>query len=291
VDAENADMKLERFAYCFGIIIVLGVFLCFATIENRGNTPKSTSAASYTPSVTTGKRLVFSDEFNRSTLDSSKWVTCYDWRRSAETGCTNSGNFEQQWYTTDQLSIHTGQLFITANNKPIDVSVGGQAKTFAYQSGMISSGRGGNDSSTRWAGTYGYYEAKLKFGKQWPPEIDIAEFVGGKPNEILQTLHWQQDSTPLESSAAIKGQDYSGGWHTYGLDWREDGIDWYIDGIKTRSYTGPHVPNQPMEIILNLAIGGTLPGNATKATPFPQTLQADYIRVYQSKDQIRPYQH
>lgn len=33
-------------------------------------------------------------------------------------------------------------------------------------------------------------------------------------------------------------------------------------------------------IILNLAIGGGWPGNPTSATPFPQQMVVDWVRVY-----------
>jgi beta-glucanase (GH16 family) len=257
------------------------------------------------PSV--GKRLVFNDEFNSNTLNTSKWATCYDWRLPTETGCTNAGNFEQEWYADSQVQVQDGRLVITAKDNPIDVSVQKQAKTFAYQSGMIDSGRGSTNSPVRWAGTYGYYEARMKFqegqgiwpafwllpvNKEWPPEIDVMEFIGSKPNQILQTVHWGDASSPQESVAVISSKtDYSGGWHTYGVDWEPNHINWYIDGKLTRSYTGPNIPDTPMEIIINLAIGGLLPGNADKTTVFPSQLSVDYVRVYQTPSQIRPHQY
>src|SRR5262249_36815452 len=151
-----------------------------------------------------------------------------------------------------------------------------QAKTFQYQSGMINSGKGSTNSPIRWASTYGYYEAKVKLqggkgvwpafwllptDRPWPPEIDIMELVGSKPNQILQTLHWQSKDGPQKNETIVSDNpDYTTDWHTYAIDWQSDRIDWYIDGKKTKTYTGPDVPSKPMEIILNLAMGGLLPG-------------------------------
>jgi beta-glucanase (GH16 family) len=300
-------MKLERLYFTLSIFLVLGSFLTLATIEGHDNAiqaAKVKAAGIVTPAG--NKILVFSDDFNGTSLDASKWSTCYDWRLPSETGCTNQGNLEQEWYTRDQLTVGNGALILTAQKAPTDVVLQGQVKTFEYQSGMINTGSGGTSGNAHWAGTYGYYEARIKFGqgdgvwpafwllpvdKQWPPEIDIMEFIGGKPNQILQTVHWQQNGKPLENSKVVTGQNYSGGWHTYGVDWEPGRIDWYIDGVKTNSYIGSNVPDQPMEMILDLAIGGTLPKNADDSTSFPQEMQVDYVHVYQSKDQIRPNQY
>jgi beta-glucanase (GH16 family) len=39
--------------------------------------------------------------------------------------------------------------------------------------------------------------------------------------------------------------------------------------------------NQPFYIILNVAVGGTLPGSPNSETVFPQTMLVDYVRVYE----------
>jgi len=44
---------------------------------------------------------------------------------------------------------------------------------------------------------------------------------------------------------------------------------------------GEWVFDQPFYIILNVAIGGNLPGAPNAETVFPQTMLVDYVRVYQ----------
>jgi beta-glucanase (GH16 family) len=304
-------MKFERIAFACSAVVVLGVFLALSTMQGHGGTTPTTVAvqsALATDTLTRNKQLVFSDDFNGSSLNAGKWSTCYDWRLPTETGCTNDGNLEQEWYTGDQVAVHDGTLQLTAVKEPTEVAVQGKVQTFEFQSGMVTSGKGSTAGTVRWAGTYGYYEARMKFGKgqgvwpafwllpvngDWPPEIDTMEFIGGKPDQILQTVHWKQGGTgtPLEDSQVIRGKDFSGGWHTYGVDWEPGRIDWYIDGVKTRSYTGVNVPSQPMEIVIDLAMGGLLPKNVDSSTQFPQVLVVDYVRVYQSKNQIKPNQY
>ncbi|HSX31761.1 MAG TPA: glycoside hydrolase family 16 protein [Candidatus Saccharimonadales bacterium] len=299
-------MKSERLAYLLIGLAVIGTFLFLASTTSqltpqnpvRNATSKATGPAS-------GKTMVFSDDFYGSGLSQQKWSTCYDWRKSTETGCTNEGNLEQQWYTASQLSVQNGSLVITASKEPVDVAVQGQARSFMYKSGMINSGSGtAGSNKAHWTGTYGYFEARMKVQKgqgvwpafwllpangQWPPEIDVMEFLGSKPGQVLQTVHWKEDGKHLKSDSVVnKNSDYSATWHTYGVDWEPGQIDWYIDGVKTRSFIGSDVPSTPMEVIVNLAIGGLLPGNADGSTPFPRQLAVDYVRVFQTNDQIRP---
>ena len=39
--------------------------------------------------------------------------------------------------------------------------------------------------------------------------------------------------------------------------------------------------DRPFYIILNVAVGGNLPGPPNAETEFPQTMLVDYVRVYQ----------
>lgn len=54
------------------------------------------------------------------------------------------------------------------------------------------------------------------------------------------------------------------------------------DGWYSKSLNGnPNSPfDMPFYIILNLAIGGKYPGNATAETLSPNTFEIDYIRVF-----------
>lgn len=68
-------------------------------------------------------------------------------------------------------------------------------------------------------------------------------------------------------------------WHTYSVQWTPGIIIWYIDGIQ-RFNTSKCVPNYPMFILANLAIGGSWPGPPNATTPFPTYMDIDYIRAY-----------
>src|SRR4051794_12613385 len=83
-------------------------------------------------------KLVYRDSFVGDHLEGRRWATCYWW--SSE-GCTNLANDEREWYTSRQVSVAGGTLRMTA--KPQTSRHLG--RTFSYASGMVSSGRTGND--------------------------------------------------------------------------------------------------------------------------------------------------
>jgi len=243
-------------------------------------------------------RLTFHDEFNGSALNADVWNACYEWYDQAHQGCTNYGNNESEWYDASQVKVSNGVLTLSSQK---DTRQGGDrngnAKDYAYISGMVSSGRQTKTSTAKWQGTYGYYEAKmtvpagnalwpafwlLPTNHQWPPEIDIMELLGGKPNQILNTYFWKNDSggTAKDSTAYTGRTSYAKGWHIYGVDWRKNSIDWYIDGKKVKSASGPNIPSEPMQIIFNLAVGGNLPGSPDSTTPDKAQVRVDYVRVF-----------
>ena len=284
-------------------IIVVGILAIAGTarLVNHSKVAIIATPKSNTVDVTDSTKwsVSFSDDFKGTQLDNSKWVTCYDWQNPSENGCTNGGNAEQQWYTPDQVTVKDGVATLTAIKQPVTVPSVPSPITYGYQSGMISTGRAYPDASEKWSASYGYFESRIKvqggtgiwpafwllpIDRSWPPEIDIMELVGSRPQEVLQTYHWLDSANQKQKSEFVAtSDDYTKGWHTYAVNWQPQRIDWYIDGKLTRTATGDAVPNKPMEIILNLAVGGRLPGNADETTPFPRAMLIDYVRVYGMK--------
>jgi len=257
------------------------------------------SGKSALPAAPAGQKWheVYNDNFSGSALDSSKWVTCYDWYSKQYNGCSNTGNNELEWYMPGQVSVHNGYAQLTATPDPVMGLFGSYPHTYPYRSGMISTGRSDFNGAVKSSYTYGYFEARLKAtpgqglwpafwlvpaDHSWPPEIDIMEIVGSQPGDVLMTYHWGQASAPQKDYSTYSGLADPTGWHTYAVNWQPGHIDWYIDGVLRKSVSSQNVPNKPMEIIANLAVGGKLPGNPDASTRFPATLDVDYIRVYQA---------
>jgi beta-glucanase (GH16 family) len=84
---------------------------------------------------------------------------------------------------------------------------------------------------------------------------------------------------------AIETSDLSAGWHVYGVDWEPDHIVWYVDGVERfRFQDTAHIPNEPMYVIANLAVGGDWPGAPDNSTFLPADLLIDYIRIWRPLD-------
>lgn len=131
----------------------------------------------------------------------------------------------------------------------------------------------------------------------WPPEIDIMENIG-QPTSVNFTSHYN-DTYPVPGSVAntwnhglfhmgsYSGPDFSTGFHTFGLDWEPTGITWYVDGVARYNTTQNLPPGSlspgNMYVIFSMAVGGpgSFPGVPDASTVFPQSLDIQYVRVYQ----------
>ncbi|HUC90116.1 MAG TPA: glycoside hydrolase family 16 protein [Patescibacteria group bacterium] len=283
-------------AYYLLALLALATGMCFLHGAARNK---------HLPAAPAGYRWKISmdEEFNGNALDTSRWTTCYDWYDKTYQGCTNPGNDEQEWYNQKQVKVQDGKLTLTAESKPILGWNKTYEQTFPYTSGMISSGRPTPDGKPRWTATCGYYEARMRSSagkgiwpafwllpadRSWPPEIDIMEGLGDKPAQPLMTYHWvndnqqpQKDTTIYPGTNKPDSTAFSiAAWHTYAINWQPKRIDWYIDGRLVKTFSGAQATSKPMELILNLAVGGTLPGYPDNSTVFPATTEVDYIRVY-----------
>jgi beta-glucanase (GH16 family) len=115
----------------------------------------------------------------------------------------------------------------------------------------------------------------------WPPELDILETVGDQSNVAAMHVHWLANHTEAQAGSDWTGPDLSQDWHTFGLNWQPDALTWYIDGVERWRVTDSSViPNQPMYIVLNLAVGGEWPGAPDSSTVFPSYFDVRYVRVW-----------
>ncbi|WP_378949789.1 family 16 glycosylhydrolase [Mesorhizobium sp. ANAO-SY3R2] len=281
-----------------GIGYWAAVLTGLACAAGAGGLPTSEAAANSPPYLLGGDWVrVFSDEFDGSALDRSKWTTCYWWD---DGGCTNLANNELQWYQRRNVSVADGNLRLTALPETV---IGHEGKTFAYTSGMVTSGRlyAQRAGADRFAARQGYFEirAKIPRGKGlWPafwllpstqdarPEIDIMEVIGNAPDVLEMHLHYTDEKGQKQSVGSnIRTVDLSADWHVYGLEWRPDAVIWYLDGKEAWRYqNAPGIPNEPMYLLLNLAVGGDWPGAPDDKTVFPAEFLVDYVRVWQRGD-------
>jgi beta-glucanase (GH16 family) len=236
-----------------------------------------------------GETIVWNDEFDGSSIDTTKWS--FDLGTGAP-ALTGWGNNELQYYTSNpaNVSIVNGRLCITAIKE-------------SYQGSAYTSARIQTKLKGDW--TYGRFEirAKLPKGKGvWPAvwmlptdnyyggwaasgEIDIMELLGHEPAKVYGTIHfggaWPDNQSSSENYTLPNG-DFSDDFHIFAIEWDKDGISWYVDSV--RYSVKPH--KQPFDkrfyLLMNLAVGGNWPGNPDGSTVFPVRMEIDYVRVYAS---------
>lgn len=246
-----------------------------------------------------GWELVWSDEFDGDALDETKW------EYQIGDGCPDLcgwGNGEFQSYATENLTVSDGTLKITAQQSIVEDDT-------TYTSSRVRTlGKGD------W--TYGRFEirAKLPTGQGlWPAiwllfsentygdwaasgEIDIMEAIGSKPEEVFGTLHYGGTfpenvftGEPFELFSGTFADDF----FVFTVEWEETEIRWYVNNVLYSTQTSDQwfsesenaTPTAPFDhdfhMILNVAVGGNLPGAPDATTVFPQAMEVDYVRVYE----------
>jgi len=248
--------------------------------------------------------LVWSEEFNGAALDPDVWLSQIG-DGTAEVGVPGWGNNELQYYRAENAVLEDGLLKITA-----------QAESFEgynYTSARIT-------TQDRVAFRYGRIEARIKLpGGQglWPAfwllsqdsplgswaatgEIDVMEAInlgGSGGNEVFGTLHYGGEfpANVFSGSGTDVATDATADFHDYAIEWDADEIRWYVDNVLyatqnswyseagTTSPLGeyPAPFNQAFHILLNVAVGGNLPGSPDGNTVFPVTMEVDWVRVYE----------
>jgi beta-glucanase (GH16 family) len=210
------------------------------------------------------------------------------------------GNNELQWYTDEAKNafVEDGNLVIRAvrETQPVNGYDYTSARLISKDKVDIKFGR--IDIRAKLPQGQGLWPAiwmlstEEKYGC-WPAsgEIDIMELIGNKPREVLGTVHYGHDFWRFKSAYFTKESgepNFAEEFHTFSLYWREDCLRFAVDG---EFYGDPITPsvtlptgypfNEEFYLILNIAVGGNLPGNPDASTVFPQDMEIDYIRVYE----------
>lgn len=235
-----------------------------------------------------GWTLSWSDEFDGTTLDASKW--------NVEASGTGGGNAELEYYTTrsQNVSVSAGNLVLTA----LQESYTGPDGTRSYTSGRIN-------TRSRFSQAYGRMEARMKLpagqglwpafwmlganigSVGWPAsgEIDIMEHINNEAM-VHGTIHWADVNGIHVQYGLASGNVDVTQWHVYAVEWDTNTIHWFVDGTEYMTASIQNNVNNtaafhnPFFLILNLAVGGNWPGNPNGTVAFPQQMLVDYVRVY-----------
>lgn len=122
----------------------------------------------------------------------------------------------------------------------------------------------------------------------WPQsgEIDVLE-LPSTTTTIYSTLHGPIAGTTATQQAQVIGNlpDLSTGYHNFWVTHLPDKITFGVDDVTLGTLTpdslapgSTWVYNRPMQVILNLAVGGPWAGAPNSSTKFPAKMYVDYIR-------------
>lgn len=276
----------------------------------EGEKPNPNGGAEIVPvAPLEGLKLCWSDEFEGTSLDRTKWnyqLGIRDVYHDVVSNTLNWGNNELQYYTEDAVSVQDGSLVITAERRE-------------YEGMGFTSGRIVTRDLAKF--TYGYFEAKMRtpaIEGMWPAfwmlpqptdthstdnvyggwatngEIDIMEAKGRLGNVIDNTLHfggsWPNNKYKSQSYTMETNTEE---WHVYGIEWREDHMTWYIDGnvshsMKSSDWYSDASDSEsapfdvPFYLLFDLAVGGNYDGGRKPAESFRSaSMYVDYVRVFQ----------
>ncbi|MCB2154245.1 family 16 glycosylhydrolase [bacterium] len=240
-------------------------------------------------------KLIWSDEFDGPEIDKTVW-THETFPGEA------SGNRELQHYTDRPANsyIENGMLVIKAKREDY--------KGHDYTSARMTTRNG-------FAFRYGRAEARIKIPSTqgiWPAfwmmprdsvyggwphsgEIDILESVN-IADETYGTIHFGNPQHVHSGGAHTlsDGALHSDDFHVYSVEWEPQEIRWYVDGelfstknkwmTQAAAYPAPF--DQDFYLILNVAVGGYWPGPPDETSVFPQTMEVDWVRVYQMDNEF-----
>jgi beta-glucanase (GH16 family) len=267
-----------------------GVIGAPATASAPAPKPSPTTAA---PPPATGApapvgwKLAWSDDFDGSSLDATKWQAKDNTMVDYDLACITSGS--------NNIFVKGGMATLRAQKQRQNCGSETRGYTTAY---LTTQGKK--------SFTYGRFEvrAKTPTGPDdstglWPAfwlrpddggvgEIDVVELPGGASYYKAATQAIFYDYTPIKQDnryTFTKGYP-ADGFHRYTTEWEPGVLRWYIDGVQVYQRDRSTTPwfdkafSRPFHLRLNFQVGGWL-GDPTSSTTFPADFQVDYVHVWE----------
>ena len=233
--------------------------------------------------------LAWSDEFNGTSLDATKWSV------------NEPGVWGDAINSGSAAKVGNGALTITTYTDPSN------GKNYAAVLG----------TQDHFLKTYGYFESRIKFNSSpgmWSAfwlesptvgkplgdpatagvEIDVTEHRAtddtgaGITDRYNTALHWDGYGANHKTVGHLNGPVSglgNGSWHTYGLLWEPDGYTFYVDDVPMWTKTSP-VSAAPEYLLLSSEVqdnswAGFIPAAGYGSLAASTTnMQVDYVHVY-----------
>jgi beta-glucanase (GH16 family) len=242
--------------------------------------------------------LAWSDEFDGPSgalVDAGKWAF--------DVGGNGWGNQELEYYTDRPRNASLNGEGALAIQALKETYTGPDGVTREHTSARLK-------TQGKLEQAYGRFEARLKLPRGqglWPAfwmlgndigalgwprcgEIDVMENIGREPSTVHGTIHGPGYSGAGGIGGLFTfpaGAGVADDFHVFAVEWEANAIRWYVDGTLYQTRTPADLPagqrwafDHPFFLVLNVAVGGSWPGNPDASTVFPQTMLVDYVRVY-----------
>ena len=253
-----------------------------------------------TQEVVTLNNLVWADEFDVDGMPNPNYWN-FEIGDGTEQGIPGWGNNELQYYTNrpENVKVENGVLVITAREESFEGSSFTSARLTTQN--LVEQQYGRFEARIKVPTGKGFWPAFWLLGNDcdvnpWPAcgEIDIMENVGDEPTKVFGTVHGPNYNAgeSISKEYTLEGSRFDNEFHVFGVEWSPNRINFYVDDRLYQSLTSEDVDDEtdgegiwvfndrPFYMILNVAVGGNLPGNPNEDTVFPQSMVVDYVRVY-----------
>ena len=222
--------------------------------------------------------LVWSDEFDGTELDRTKW----DFRMNywgkpydayTDQGVVLDGNSHIELHRTERNGCYVSPQLQTGSNSfdiPKGVSRNPWGEKEFWPLGILE--------EPKFVHRYGYYECRCKFQKDpeamWSAFWTQSPSIGtrfepewcGIESDIMECFNVGKATTGNimggygkqfreEGRVHYDLEETEDGWHYFGMDWQEDGYVFYCDG-KEVSRCNEHVSHVPQFILLTTEVRG-----------------------------------
>lgn len=223
-------------------------------------------------------KLIFEDNFEGSTLDTTKWSFGFGWG-------INSSAFEEN-NRPQNLTFKDNMAILKA-----------EEENGTYYSAAIN-------TRNKMVMQYGYWEIRARISKnisgvdfgfwqkknhdKWPPELDIYEFMGTDKRQSTN-IHWS-DNGHKENQDYYDGGDFTKDFHVFGLETQKEYIRFYTDGKMVREITREQSPiffgnwnEDAAYTIINIHLSNRYEVfGKVDASNLPVYMYVDYFRMYEA---------
>lgn len=220
-------------------------------------------------------QLTFEDNFEGTSLDTTKWALCPEQRRQDVGG---------RWSDAMTALDGEGHLILTSAIAEDGTPVSGAIRS----KGIFEQAYGLFECRLKFQRTTGFWgafwlmcdgEYSVGNGARDGAEFDVIESGGFREGNVNHAIHWDGYCEHHKCmSKIIHDPKLYDGFHTYALLWTRDEYIFYIDGQETWRTSEPGICEVPVYLKLSCEFG-TWAGDI-KRDELPDCMTVDYVRVY-----------